>query len=214
MKETGFTFALIADQVSSRTGADAVPDALEALAGLNPALSFERTAGDEIQALLTDPESVVEAVVRLTRLAGWRIGVGAGAVDAPLPSSTREARGPAYVAAREAITQARRQPTGFALRLPDGVVADGYGELQVAATDAETAIWLLRGTLARRSREGWELMDLLDSGITGAEAALRLGISRSAVSQRLGASAREEGLRGAALASRLLGRLQQLGGPS
>jgi len=214
MKEPGFTFALIADQVSSRTGADAVPAALEALAELDCTLPFERTAGDEVQGLLSSPESVVDAIVRLTRLAGWRVGVGAGAVDAPLPSSTREARGPAYVAARDAITQARRQPTGFALRLPDGVPGGGYGDLGVAATDAETAIWLLRGTLARRSREGWELMDLLDSGITGAEAAARLGISRSAVSQRLGASAREEGLRGAALVARLLGRVQHLGGPS
>jgi len=212
MKEEGFTFALIADQVSSRTGADAVPAALDALARLDCVLPFERTAGDEVQALIARPESVVDAVVGLTRLAGWRIGVGIGTVDTPLPSSTREARGPAYVAAREAINVARRQPTGFALRLADGVTGDGYGELGLAAEDAETAVWLLRGTLARRSKEGWELMDLLDSGITGAEAAARLGISRSAVSQRLGASAREEGRRGAALATRLLGHVQDLGG--
>lgn len=214
MKEENFTFALIADQVASRTGADAVPAALDALAGLACALPFERTAGDEVQALLTHPDSVVDAVVRLTRLTGWRIGVGVGPVDLPLPSSTREARGPAYLAARDAITLARRRPTAFALRLPEDVAGDGYGELGIAAEDAETAIWLLRGTLARRSQEGWELMDLLDSGLTGAEAAARLGISPSAVSQRLGASAREEGRRGELLASRLLGRVQQFGGPS
>jgi DNA-directed RNA polymerase specialized sigma24 family protein len=208
MKETSFTFVLIADQVSSRTGADAVPDALARLAGLDCLLPFERTAGDEVQALLAAPDAVVEAVVRLTRLSGWRIGLGAGTVDAPLPSSTREARGLAYLAAREAITAARRRPTDLALRLPADVSGDGYGDLLEAATDAETAIWLLRGTLARRSREGWELMDLLDAGLTSAEAAERLGISRSAVSQRLAASAREEGTRGARLAARLLRRVQ------
>ena len=214
MKESGFTFAVIADQVSSRTGADAVPEALQALASLECILPFERTAGDEVQALLGRADGVVAVVTTLTRLSGWRIGVGAGEVDAPLPSSTREARGPAYLAARDAITTARRQPTGFALRLPADVSDAGYGELRQAATDAETAIWLLRGALARRSREGWELMDLLDSGLSSAEAAERLGISRSAVSQRLGASAREETVRGGQLASRLLGRVQQLGGPS
>lgn len=212
MKASDFTFVLIADQVSSRTGADAVPDALARLAGLDCLLPFERTAGDEVQALLAVPDTVVEAVARLTRLSGWRIGVGAGRVDEPLPSSTREARGSAYLAARDAITVARRQPTDFALRLPADVSGKAYGDLLEAVTDAETAIWLLRGTLARRSREGWELMDLLDAGLTSAEAAERLGISRSAVSQRLAAAAREEGVRGAELAARLLGRVQGLGG--
>ncbi len=212
MKATDFTFALIADQVSSRTGADAVPDALARLDGVDCVLPFERTAGDEIQALLLHPQAMVEAVVRLTRLSGWRVGIGAGTVDTPLPSSTREARGPAYLAAREAITAARRQPTEFALRLPADVTGEAYGELIEAVADAETAIWLLRGTLARRSREGWELMDLLDAGLTSADAAEHLGVSRSAVSQRLAASAREEGTRGAQLATRLLRRVQDLGG--
>lgn len=213
MKATDFTFVVIADQVASRTGVDAVPDALDALATLPHVLPFERTAGDEVQALLDRPDAVVEAVVRLTRLSGWRIGLGAGTVDLPLPSSTREARGEAYLAARDAITAARRQPTEFALRLGPGVGGEGYGGLHDAAQDAETAIWLLRSTLARRSREGWELMDLLDAGLTGADAAARLGVSRSAVSQRLAASAREEGLRGAQLATRLLARVQTGGQP-
>lgn len=213
MKATDFTFVLITDQVASRTGTDAVPDALEALAALPCALPFERTAGDEVQALLDQPDAVVEAVVRLTRLSGWRIGLGAGPVDLPLPSSTREARGEAYLAARDAITAARRQPTEFALRLGPGVGGEEYGGLHDAAEDAETAIWLLRGALARRSREGWELMDLLDTGLTGADAAARLGVSRSAVSQRLAASAREEGLRGARLATRLLAGVQAGGRP-
>jgi hypothetical protein len=213
MKATDFTFVLIADQVASRTGTDAVPDALETLAALPCVLPFERTAGDEVQALLDRPDVVVEAVVRLTRLSDWRIGVGAGTVDVPLPSSTREARGEAYLAAREAITAARRQPTDFALRLGPGVSGEAYGGLHDAAEDAETAIWLLRSTLARRSREGWELMDLLDTGLTGADAAGRLGVSRSAVSQRLAASAREEGIRGARLATRLLAGVQAGGRP-
>ena len=211
MKPETFTFAMIADQVSSRERHDAVPASLAALTGIKVELPFERTAGDEIQALLADPHAVVESILVLTRLSGWRIGIGVGVVQHPLPSSTRAARGPAYFAARDAIDAARRQPTGFALRLPDNVSGPGYGDLHNDAQDAETAIWLWRGILSRRSQEGWELMDLLDDGLSNAEAARTLDISPSAVSQRLSAASREEAHRGGVLAARLLSRLQTHG---
>lgn len=212
MKSTAFTYVILADQVSSRGGADGVP---AALARLGPALGdrlvlpFERTAGDEIQGLCGDPAEVVDAVCELTRLGGWRIGIGVGGVETPLPASTREARGEAYVAARKAIGNARSSPTQLALLEADGTVGgDDYGG-RVDATDAETALWLLRGVLQQRSQEGWELMDLLDQGLTGAEAATTLGISPSAVSQRLSRARRAEATRGAALATRLLARLAE-----
>lgn len=211
MKPNAFTCALVADQVSSRHHIDRVPKALEALAGIKAILPFERTAGDEVQALIAEPGALVDAVLSLTRLGGWRIGVGVGPVELPLPRSTRAARGGAYLAARDAIGAARRAPTGFALRLGIDVSSTSYRELNEAATDTETAIWLWRTTLARRSQEGWELMDLLDAGYTNTEAARALGVSPSAVSQRLSAAAREEGQRGAELSRRLLARLQLLG---
>lgn len=208
MKSSAFTFVLTADQVKSRSGQDRVPEALDALAGVALVLPFERTAGDEIQGLADDPLSVVTAVVRLTRLEDWRIGIGAGAVDDPLPESTRAARGPAYLAARAAIAEARHAPTSLALGLAPGVGGDGYGELDELARDAESALWLLRSVLGRRSPEGWELMDLLDQGLTNARAAAALGVSPSAVSQRLNRAARQEERRGVELAARLLGRLR------
>ena len=79
-----------------------------------------------------------------------------------------------------------------------------------AAADAETALWLWRSILTRRSAEGWELMDLLDEGLSNARAAERRGISAPAVSQRLGRAARTEGIRGEALTSRLLSRLNAI----
>lgn len=212
MKPDSFTFAVIADQISSRETTDAVPHALASLVDLDVELPFERTAGDEIQALIAHPDTVVECISLLTRLGDWRIGIGVGTVQQPLPSSTRAARGPAYFAARDAVAAARRQPTGFALRLPDTVSGPGYRELDDTAQDAETAIWLWRGLLSRRSQEGWELMDLLDAGLSNAEAARQLNITPSAVSQRLSAAAREEGHRGAVLATRLLARLQNFPG--
>lgn len=210
MKSSTFSFVLTADQVGSRTADDGVPAALAALGDLAVALAFERTAGDEIQGLLDDPRAVVMAVTRLTRLGGWRIGLGVGTVNSPVPTSTRAARGPAYLAARAAIDTARTAPAELALALPKGVSADAYGEVNDAAQDAEAALWLLRTVLARRSEEGWELMDLLEDGLTNARAAERLGISPSAVSQRLARALRTEIDRGTLLAARLLGRLQQL----
>ncbi len=208
MKSNAFSFVLVADQVASRAAPDRVPAALEALAGVPLTLAFERTAGDEIQALASEPAAVVEAVARLTRLDGWRLGIGAGPVETPLPDSTRAARGAAYLAARTAIAAARRAPTALALAVGDAVSDDRYGDFTALARDAEAALWLFRSVLGRRSEEGWELMDLLDRGITSAEASARLGISPSAVSQRLSRSAREEGSRGAELCVRLLGRLR------
>ncbi len=210
MKSFSLSFVLIADQVGSRTADDRVPAALEALGELAVALPFERTAGDELQGLLDDPRSVVAAVTRLTRLGGWRIGLGAGAVDTPVPTSTRAARGPAYLAARAAIDTARSAPAELALALPAGVSGAAYGEIGDAAKDAEAALWLLRTVLARRSEEGWELMDLLDEGLSNARAAERLGISPSAVSQRLSRASRIEVDRGSQLSARLLARLQEL----
>jgi hypothetical protein len=184
--------------------------------GERTALAFERTAGDEVQGLTAAPDAVVDAVVELTRLGGWRVGIGAGGVETPLPGSTREARGGAYLAAREAIGAARSSPTelGLALAPPDApaiVTAAGYGEPAASVADAETALWLLRGLLERRSQEGWELVDLLDSGLTNSQAAVRLGISPSAASQRASRAHRTETGRTAALATRLLDRLRQDG---
>ncbi len=207
MKPEAFNFVVIADQVGSRSGDDRVPAALEALAGMPLLLPFERTAGDEVQGLSGAAGSVVAAMVRLTRLGNWRIGIGVGTVDTPLPESTRAARGPAYLAARTAIAAARHSPTDLALRIA-AVGGDArYGELHEPALDAEAALWLLRSVLGRRSREGWELMDLLDRGLTNAQAAAELGISPSAVSQRLNRAARQEEVRGVRLATRLLERV-------
>ena len=214
MKVQGFMFAMIVDQVGSRSGPDLVPLALAALSRLDLVLPFERTAGDELQGLTDDPAAVVAAMTPLTRLGGWRSGIGCGTGTPPLPDSNRAARGTAYLAARDAVAAARRSPADLAVVLAPESRGDvrlpGYSELSEAARDAETALWLLRSVLTRRSQEGWELMDLLDTGLSNAAAADRLGISPSAVSQRLGRAARLEALRGTELATRLLATTQRL----
>lgn len=211
MKSFAFSLVITADQINSREHTDRVPAALSALRDLDTLLPFDRTAGDEIQALFAAPAAATQAIARLTRLGGWRVGLGIGAVDAPLPTSTRAARGPAYLAARDALQAARRQPTSLALRFRRSVLDGHYGEDDEKVRDAETALWLWRGLLSKRSQEGWELMDLLDAGQSKADAARSLGVSASAVSQRLAVAGRQEGERGAALCSNLLEAL--LDGP-
>ena len=206
-------FVVMADQEGSRRHGDRVPAALARLHRTTPArLAFERTAGDELQGLVDSPRAVVDAVVALAP-EGWH---HAGDVTeassvwnrapgqvflVPVPDSTRAARGTAYLAAREALAAARSSATALALRT---VGTDDYRADEVA--DAEAALRLVRAVLARRTGEGWQIVDLYDEGLTGAQAARRLGISPSAVSQRLRRAAHDEVGAGERLARRLLAR--------
>lgn len=209
---------LTVDQRRSRSDVDRVPEALDALAtgaaeGLDgtPLLAAERTAGDELQTVYASSTAAVLAVERLTRLGGWRIGVGLGDIDHPLPTSTRAGRGAAYLAARDAITSARTTSAHLAVRMPASdasaarrvVGGSPYCVLDPAEA-VEHALTLLVTVLAGRSVPGWEIVDLVDQGLTGKAAAARLGISESAVSQRLSRARHEEGLRARALAVHLM----------
>jgi hypothetical protein len=183
---------LTVDQDGSRLGRDQVPDALASLADVATRLPFERTVGDEFQGVLDDPRGVVAAVEALLRSGEWNIGIGIGAVETPLPDQARAGRGPAYLAAREAVTHAKSSPWH--------VRAVGTGD---QARALESAIWLWAALLARRTPRGWEVADLVDQGLTYDEAATRIGISQSAVSQRAAAAGIAEGRRARELAEYL-----------
>lgn len=182
-------FVVTADQQGSRRSTDQVPALLSGLPDLSGmVLPFERTVGDEVQAVFDDPDSVVEVTLHLLRLGGWSVGIGAGPVLEPLPASTREASGPAFIAARDAVEAAKNRGR------PVPVAVRGAGP--VAARDAEAVLTLLGSVLARRSPAGWAAVDAARDvlGRTGADgpvqqrAAEHLGISQQAVSQRLRAA--------------------------
>lgn len=199
-------FVVTADQRRSRQEPDAVPQTLDLLAALPSGgllLGFERTAGDEVQGLLSDPGTVVDVVAVLLRSGRWRTGIGIGPVETPLPDSTRAARGAAYLAAREALEAARGNAVGLAVRDSAGT---GQDDPRRAVWQAETALLLWGQLLGRRSSEGWQVSDLLDRGLTNRAAAAELGISPSATSQRAARAAYVEGRRGARLAVELLTR--------
>jgi hypothetical protein len=190
-------FVLTVDQRASRRGPDRVADALALLdAGAPTLLPFERTAGDEFQGVLDDPDAVVDVAVRLVRLGGWSIGVGAGAVQTPLPSSTRAATGPAFLCARRAVDAAKQRPVRLAVR----------GAAPTDAADAQSVLSALALLVSRRSDQAWEAIELMESGRTQAEAATALGISRQAVGQRLAAASWELERELRPTAARLLAR--------
>ncbi|TFV51694.1 hypothetical protein [Blastococcus sp. TF02A-35] len=175
-------YVLTVDQQGSRRGPDRVGEALaELTTGVRVVLPFERTAGDEFQGVLGTPEAVVDVTVRLLRLGGWSIGIGAGPVQTPLPPSTRAATGPAFLSARRAVDAAKQRPMRLAVR----------GAVPPDAADAQSVLSALAVLLGRRSAQAWEAIDLVDGGRTQAEAAAELGITRQAVGQRLAAAAWE-----------------------
>lgn len=207
------------DQVDSRTHADAVPTLLDALQGVPVRLPFERTAGDEVQAVLEDPRAVVDAWEAIVRDGRWRVGVGIGH-DLELADSSRASRGGPFLAARDAVDEAKSHPDRVAVRVSpafDGASASSHddgreGEASAAARDAQTVLRLLSIVIEGRTDAGWRVIDAARAApdATQAQLADQLGITRQAVSKALRAHDAvtvDEGLRTAA---HLLGRTLEL----
>ena len=151
-------FVITADQVDSRNRPDIAEATIRELTvalrdGL--LLPVDRTAGDEIQMLVRDAHHALAAILSLSRDGQWSVGCGVGGVSTPLPANAREAGGPAFVAARAAVNDAKKRDTRFALR--------GSRDVAVGAGDAEALVDLLLHLRGRRSPEGWEIYDLMSA---------------------------------------------------
>lgn len=171
-------FVLTVDQIDSRHRKDRVDAAVRELSaryGRRLVAPAERTAGDEFQLATRDPAAALEIALDLVRDGGWSVGVGVGGVATPAESSVRAMSGSAFVAARDAVTDAKKRQGRFALvaDAPEGSRLDPF-------------VRLLLFVRERRTPEGWELADLLDADpdLTLTDAAERLGISVQAASQR------------------------------
>ena len=172
---------LTVDQRASRRNPDRVAAVLDQLSGVPVLRRFERTAGDEFQGVLDDPRVAVDVALDLLRSGNWSVGMGIGPVHGPLPASTRAGAGPAFVWAREAVEAAKRRQVRLAVRGTD----------PEAAGDAQAVLTALGIFVQRRSEQAWEAIELVRSGLTQAEAAARLGVTRQAVGQRLAAGSWE-----------------------
>jgi hypothetical protein len=173
-------FVLTVDQRHSRRTTDRVEALLRDLSPRRSDLvrAFERTAGDEVQGVVASPDVVVDLVLLLVRDRAWSVGVGVGPVDDPLPESTRAGSGPAFLAARAAVTAAKSRSTCLAVS----------GSEQVGARRAQTALDLVAALLQRRTERGAEAASLAHQGLNQLQVAARLGVSKQAVSQRLQAA--------------------------
>jgi hypothetical protein len=197
-------FVMTADQVGSRSSADAVDAALELIRTVGAArlaLAPERTVGDEVQVATDDPRCLLDLVLALTRLGEWSVGCGVGEVEDELPASIRAARGPAFIAAREAVEAAKKRPLRFALRASD--------DRAVWGTDAQAFVDLLLALRSRRTDEGWEVFDLIAAGTAQKAVAQRLGISEQAVSLRARAAQVSAELEAVPALVRALARVEQ-----
>jgi len=196
-------FVLTIDQQQSRRVGDRVEQLLAELAPLNGrdgvVRAFERTVGDEVQAVFDDATLVVDVALRLLRTEAWSVGIGVGEVDEPLPASARAGSGPAFVLARAAVERAKSRSRPVPL-----AVEGDAGDL---ARDAESVLTLLGAVITRRSPAGWAVIDTfeaLGADATQERVAKHLGVSQQAVSQRLRAAMWAEEVAARPVAARLL----------
>ena len=196
---------LTVDQIASRRRRDLVAATMAELTGRFPGVPVTRTVGDEFQVLFaTEPVSVVDAILTLMREGTWHVGVGIGRVEEPTPQDLREARGPAFLAARRAVDEAKERADHLR------IVATPPAEDE--ADEAEVLLSLVLALRTRRSPAGWAAADLSDEGLTQAEIGERLGISRQAVHQRLLAAQWSLDVAARPVAARLLARTDAAAG--
>ncbi|GAA2200890.1 hypothetical protein [Sinomonas flava] len=194
-----------------RQAGDRVPALLKALARLRPEVPFDRTVGDEAQAVFADASSAVEAALVALRPDAcgevrWNVGIGVGAVDEPLPLGVGDARGPSLVYSRRAVERAQSSGDAAAIAVegPDAGLAH----------DAEGVLRLVGLTVAKRTLAEWRVLDLLTPGVRGQQKAVAeaLGITTQAVSKAVARAHWAEEWAARPAAARLLGLLDAASG--
>ncbi|MGY4860200.1 DNA-binding protein [Cryobacterium sp. AP23] len=196
-------FVITADQIDSRHDRDRASEMIAQLANRRAAafaLPPDQTSGDEIQVLVPAASDAFAVLLDLHRTGFWSIGLGIGPIRTPLPATTRQATGDAFIAARAAVTRAKRAEARFALDLPTGPESESAAEVSATPNGAdlspgpstglevEALVSMLLLLRQRRTAEGWEAVDLLESGMAQTAIARQLGISTAAVSQRVKSS--------------------------
>ncbi|MHA7276561.1 MarR family transcriptional regulator [Arthrobacter sp. HLT1-21] len=174
-------FVMTIDQKGSSHANDGVPGLLDLLRHVPTVVPFDRSVGDEAQGVLDSPEAVVDVALLCLRVGGWYVGIGVGGVDLPLPSSAREGRGSAFVAARSAVEQAKKAGDRAAVAVDGGL----------GTAEAEGVLMLIGLHVMKRTAAEWRVLDLLEPGKWGSQTAVarQLGITSQAVSKAVSRSA-------------------------
>jgi hypothetical protein len=164
--------AILLDQKRSRRSPDLVHPWLEETSGsLDLLRPFERTAGDEMQALIDDPEALADVLIRALQSSQWWIGVGVGTVVEPLPASVRESQGEAFFLARTAIDVAKRRR----------VISATVMSYEADTAPLEACLWLMEALYAQQTPAS----RLRRVGIAPTQIESELGITHQAVSKQL-----------------------------
>lgn len=153
----------------------------EALSSLPGVAGFESLGVEDIRSRVDTAEALTNVVMALLSDGDWAIGIG---VDAP---SKAEAKATAAVGTRAGTVRVRSGAPG------------------TGGEDVQAAFTLLAHVLAKRTIEGREATSLVRSGMNQNEAAEQLGISKQAMSQRLGAAGWAAEAAGWKLAVHLIG---------
>jgi hypothetical protein len=175
--------AVLLDQRRSRARPDLVGAWLEEMAAdasLQFVLPSERTAGDEVEALIGEAQTLATVTLRALEDSEWWVGIGIGDVESPLPSSVRASRGPAFLLARRALKETKR---------------GRFGGIRVLAmnrdtTNLEAALLLMKALFDGRVRtpKARAVAALRTTGLNQAQIAASVGTSTQNVSRQLRAA--------------------------
>lgn len=169
---------LTIDQRRSRSSDDKVEALVKQANATVPVVRpFQRTAGDEIQAVMDDASEAIRLAVMMAASGDWSVGIGFGQAETPLPAETRAGRGPAFEFARVAVERAKNTNAHLAVHGPTNEASRLEAELQLTAA-----------VVSKRRATAWEAGTLADEGMTQQQIAVRLGITQQAVSSRLSAA--------------------------
>lgn len=184
-------YVMTIDQIDSRKRSDAVPHLLQLLHDVPVVLPFERTAGDEVQGVLSDPSAVLLAWEKVVRDGQWTVGIGVGN-DGHLGTSSRASRGGPFYAAREAVEDAKTDPSRVTVVVSPPLQTASSDRTSdhcphMAALDAQSVLRLLAVIIGMRSEAAWRVIDAARAhpDATQTKLASDLGMSRQAVSKAL-----------------------------
>ncbi|WP_237232639.1 hypothetical protein [Rothia nasisuis] len=174
-----YMFVMTVDQRNStQTGIDLIPQLHRDLSNNSsitaPLREFQRTAGDEVQAVFDNPHNLLTTTRVLARQGSWHIGIGSGIVNQPLPSEARAGSGQAYRNARYAVERSKKSPGHIAFE----------GRSRFAPL-IEASLQLVMG-LEEDRNDTWQSMgELYDRGLSQQAIAEQCGTYQSAVSRAL-----------------------------